>query len=178
VQEAKILLQYRLKLWTSIVEWKRNVEVWQMSKFEDVNVDHILEEATQHQKIALQCERNLPTESSAVQYLKKMVFDFKETMPIVEALGNKNLQEEHWQEIKSILNIQNFPLEEKQFTLGQLVEFHVAEHADEIIQVSVTATQENNLRQLLEQLKETWQKLDFDLVKHKDKDAYKLVNID
>mmetsp|Transcript_30959 Transcript_30959/g.47355 ORF Transcript_30959/g.47355 Transcript_30959/m.47355 type:complete len:110 (+) Transcript_30959:4627-4956(+) len=109
------------------------METWQQSKFEEVNVDQILEMATQQQKIALQCERNLPQESTAVHYLKKMVFDFKETMPIVEALGNKHLKEEHWDDIKRILEIPNFPLEEKQFTLGQLVQMNVADHADDII---------------------------------------------
>jgi len=34
-------------------------------------------------------------------------------MPIVEALGNKNLEIIHWDEIKEILSIQDFPLEEK-----------------------------------------------------------------
>jgi hypothetical protein len=39
----------------------------------------------------MQCERNLPENSQAVKYLKKMVFDFKEAMPIVESLDNENL---------------------------------------------------------------------------------------
>jgi hypothetical protein len=32
-------------------------------------------------------------------------------MPIVEALGNKFLQVMHWDEIKNILGIPDFPLE-------------------------------------------------------------------
>jgi hypothetical protein len=31
-------------------------------------------------------------------------------MPIVEALGNKNLEVVHWNEIKEILGIEDFPL--------------------------------------------------------------------
>ena len=71
-------------------------------------------------------------------------------MPIVEALGNKNLRAEHWEEIKEILGIPEFPLEQKQFNLGQLIDFHVADHQEDIINVSVTASQEFNLRQQLE----------------------------
>jgi dynein heavy chain len=82
----------------------------------------------------------LPEASTAVQYLKNMVFDFKETMPTVEALGNKDLKDWHWTEIKTILNISDFPLQEKQFSLGQLVDLNVAQHADEIVNISVTAT--------------------------------------
>ena len=103
-------------------------------------MNDILEQATQITKIVLQCERNLPENSKAVQYLKKMVFDFKEAMPIVESLDNENLEEVHWTEIKQIMKIEDFPLEEKQFTLGELVSFNVADLADEIVNISVTAT--------------------------------------
>ena len=54
-------------------------------------------------------------------YLKKLVFDFKEAMPIVEALNNSNLMEEHWTEIKAVMKQEDYPLEEKKFTLGELV---------------------------------------------------------
>jgi dynein heavy chain len=59
--------------------------------------------------------------------LKKLVFDFKETMPIVEALGNKNLKDEHWNEIKVIINTE-YELEKKEFKLGKLIEFNVSDH--------------------------------------------------
>lgn len=61
-------------------------------------------------------------------------------MPIVEALGNKNLKNEHWEEIKGFLNIMDFALETKQFNLGQLIDFNVAEHQEEIINTSITAS--------------------------------------
>jgi len=41
-------------------------------------------------KNVLQCERNLP-KSSAVAFLKELVFNFRDSMPIVESLGNKLL---------------------------------------------------------------------------------------
>lgn len=44
-------------------------------------------------------------------------------MPIVSALGNNLLAPHHWAEIKSLLNMDrvDFVLEERQFTLGQLI---------------------------------------------------------
>ncbi len=68
-------------------------------------------------------------------------------MPIVEALGNKNLKIEHWTEIKEILGLApEYPMEERQFNLGELIGFNVAQFQEEIINISVTATQEFNLR--------------------------------
>ena len=44
--------------------------------------------------------KGLPDNSTAVKKLRQKVFEFKETMPIVIALGNKNLQAHHWKQIK------------------------------------------------------------------------------
>lgn len=60
-------------------------------------------------------------------------------MPIVEALGNRNLKAEHWNEIKSELKTE-FPLEERKFNLGKLVDMEVFSKQDEIVHISVTAT--------------------------------------
>jgi len=106
------------------------------------------------------------------------VFEFKETMPIVEALGNPHLTEVHWSEIKAKLGIEDFPLEDKQFSLGELVQLNVAEHCDEVVNISVTATQENLLRGQLDTLTMTWKTTDFELAQYKDKDAMVLVGID
>ena len=62
-------------------------------------------------------------------------------MPIVEALGNKNLKVEHWTEIKTIIGLpSDYPMEDKHFNLGELIGFGVAQHQEAIINVSVTAT--------------------------------------
>jgi hypothetical protein len=44
--------------------------------------------------------------------LKQIVYAFKDTMPIVEALGNRNLENVHWDEIKAELKT-DFALEER-----------------------------------------------------------------
>jgi dynein heavy chain len=104
VEKAASDMLHRSRLWRAIHEWKELVDNWVKSPFDMIEVSEISAKADQYTRTVLSCERNLPT-SSAVNYLKKLVFDFKETMPIVEALGNKNLNREHWEEIKNILNI-------------------------------------------------------------------------
>ncbi len=49
---------------------------------------------------------------------------------------------------------------------------------EEIINISVTATQENNLQNQLTDIKNLWNEQEFDVVRHKDRDAYKLTGID
>lgn len=62
-------------------------------------------------------------------------------MPIVEALGNRNLLDLHWTEIKRLLQTpSDFKIEERKFTLGKLVELRVDRKQEEIIGISITAT--------------------------------------
>jgi hypothetical protein len=75
-------------------------------------------------------------------------------------------------------------MEDKQFNLGELIGFGVAKYQEEIINVSVTATQEFNLRTQLDEIKVNWSQTDFriancDLYKHKDRaDCFKLTELD
>lgn len=148
VEEVRVGMMYRAKLWKALDEWGNVlVEKWRTAPFEQVDVSEISQKSEYYTKVALQCERNLPQGSTAVARLKQLVFDFRETMPIVEALGNKNLKVEHWTEIKNIIGLpSDYPMEEKHFNLGELIGFGVAQHQEAIINVSVTATQEFNLR--------------------------------
>jgi dynein heavy chain, axonemal len=112
VEESKQNMNYRARLWRALNEWQELIDSWKNSPFELIEVSEISIKADLYTKTVIQCERNIqPEGSSAVVRLKKLVFDFRETMPIVEALGNKNLKNEHWEEIKTILNIPDFPLE-------------------------------------------------------------------
>mmetsp|Transcript_7541 Transcript_7541/g.6882 ORF Transcript_7541/g.6882 Transcript_7541/m.6882 type:complete len:220 (+) Transcript_7541:2375-3034(+) len=168
VEEARVAMMYRSKLWKALKQWKELINQWKNSLFEDINVDEISVKSDLFTKTAIQCERQLPSHSTAVKHLKEIVFDFRETMPIVQALGNIRLELSHWEEIKKLLDIEDFPLEEKQFNLQQLISFKAAEKQEEIIEVSTTATQEYNLRQQVTVLKQQWHDQEFKVKAHKE----------
>jgi hypothetical protein len=66
VDDTKVILQYKIKLWTSIKTWIKNMNEWNVVPFKQIDVERILEESNLQAKIVLQCERNLPKESTAV----------------------------------------------------------------------------------------------------------------
>ena len=43
------------------------------------------------------------TQNAVLDKVKKMVYQFKDTMPVVVALRNKDLKDYHWSEIKRII---------------------------------------------------------------------------
>lgn len=177
VEDAVQKHKYRKLLWHAIRDWTNKVRKWEGMNFDDINVDDISAQAEQYTKTVIQCERNLPPDSSALNFLKKLVNEFKQTMPIVRALGNRNLLEVHWDEIKALLNMTDFPLEERNFTLKELMEFKVSGMQEEVENISITATQEHKLTNAIDRITEVWQKTEFDLDKYKDRD-YILTGID
>jgi hypothetical protein len=66
-------------------------------------------------------------------------------MPIVTALANKRLQDYHWTMIHEELQLEEVDLSKRDMTLGKLIELNVARKQEQIIHISVTATQEHNL---------------------------------
>ena len=114
VEEAKRKHIYRAKLWRALNDWTNMIRRGETAAFDDIDVEQISATSDKFSKTAIQCERNLDPTSTAVQKLKKLVFDFKETMPIVKALGCEFLQPIHWAEIRDLLKIpEDFALEEK-----------------------------------------------------------------
>ena len=107
VEELRQAMLTRKKMWTHLHEWRQLTKEWQTSAFESIDVGTIQTKADYFTKISVQCERKLPDNCTAVKELKKLVFDFRETMPIVGALGNPNLKEVHWTAIKDVLQIED-----------------------------------------------------------------------
>ena len=159
VEVAKQLTEVRQKLWKSLRSWARSTAAWRAMPFatlDSVAIEDIGKACAAMAKTALQCERGMaqnldedqpPSEKArhpelwelAVVRLKKIVWEFRDTMPVVEALGNELIEKIHWVEIKDIIGNHDFPLEEKNFTLGELIDLDVARFQDKLVVVSIKA---------------------------------------
>ncbi len=160
VEDVKSEIDIRIELWTSLREFKMLVERWGQQKFCEIETNDIASKAEFHTKIALRCENRGLKDSPVVQDLKAQVIQFRETMPVVEALGNKKLKTIHWEEIKDVLRT-DIDLQAKEFTLDALISLNAAKHKDEIHNISVTAAQEFYLEEKLEEIKKQWEKKPF-----------------
>ena len=169
VEEARIQLNVRKDLWHSLKNWGDLVEKWNKMPFNIIDVHQISDVSEKYSKIVSKCELTFTDvqDASAVKTLKKMVYEFKETMPIVVALGNHNLKVEHWEEIHNLLGQPSINLAERDFNLGQLIAINVADYQEQIQDISVTATQEAKLRQMIETIDDFWRNREFELKPHK-----------
>lgn len=167
VEEVKREVNDRISLWDALNDWSQKVDDWKQAPFAAIDTDTISKEAERYTKIVVRCERGLPPNSSAVKHLRDQVFEFKATMPIVTALGNKNLKEDHWITIKDISKV-DLELESKNFCLGELIERNVAAYQEEIQDISIRATQEAKLETELQEITEKWTSLDLVVKTYKE----------
>lgn len=109
-----------------------------------MDANHIKNEAEKYFKNANKCEKSMDP-NPVVEKLKTNVLTFKEAMPVVTALRNDKLKENHWAEIQALIN-KPLNVDEPTFTLKSLIDMDVNQYADEIGAISMQATQEHKLR--------------------------------
>ena len=160
VDDVKSEINMRGELWSSLREFTNMVDRNRIQEFNKIETNLLSENAERHTKVALRCENRGLKDSTAVQALKREVIQFKETMPVVEALSNKRLKDVHWKEIKEVIGTE-LPLEERNFTLDTLITLNAAKHKEEIHNISVTASQEYILKHQIKSIKEHWEKRGF-----------------
>ena len=56
--------------------------------------------------------------------IKGLVFEFKDTIPVVVALRNAALKESHWDSIKNDIIGKQFDIEDPSFTLQSLIDLN------------------------------------------------------
>jgi dynein heavy chain len=109
-------LNLRMLLWRSKEEWERISVEWMNLPFKDVDAKELGEKANLYAKNVYRCEKNLP-DSGVISELKKVVYDFRDTMPVVTALRSPYLKQTHWDEIKVNILKQDFDTNDEEFTL-------------------------------------------------------------
>ena len=60
VEESRVNMVYRARLWRAIHEWGELVDHWVKSPFEMIEVSEISKKSDAFTKTVLQCERYLP----------------------------------------------------------------------------------------------------------------------
>ena len=98
-------------------------------------------------------------------------------MPIVRALRNDKLQENHWAQIKNLIK-KEFDVNQEDFLLKSLIDLDIIQFQEDITSISTKATQEANLREQIETIKSTWMKINFVVEFDEKCDAYLLKELD
>ena len=171
-------IQLKKRLWDSLREFGALTTQWTATKFEELDADEMTDIVGQYNKTVMNAERSLPSNNVVVQ-LSQMVSTFKNTVPIITDLSNKNLKDRHWGKIEGVIGNPVPRDDPEKFTFGTLLELRVMHFKEQIQIISTEATQEGILEEMLQKVIDMWADTEFTLLSYKEqKDVYILGAID
>ncbi|KAK7195048.1 dynein heavy chain [Novymonas esmeraldas] len=180
----------KAKLWTGIGDWNTFTEETHALPFDQLDVAAVQEVVQKYTSLVKQVSSKLAS-NAAVPRLKSSVEEWRQLLPILQALTNPSLKSEHHAKISLIVgpvadSTGNGakPLSEwaSQFTIGMLLQHHILKYRDEVLAVSASATEEDKLQKQIDKVNSTWNgggpkpPAEFQFHAHKDsKDVFTLV---
>ena len=104
---------------------------------------------------------------------KNKVDQFRRTMPLISDLKNKAMRPRHWEQIQAETG-RSFDSASDEFTLERIIEWGFDQYNEKINEIAGAAVKELAIEQGLNDISNTWEGIELDLVPYKDKGHYKL----
>jgi len=102
LENLRIDLNLRLSLWKSLQEWKELVAQWKVTAFSNIDAIVMKEKIEMYSKVVMKCSKNMPP-NAVMDELRVLVFEYRDTLPVVMAMRNSKLKESYWGELKALI---------------------------------------------------------------------------
>ncbi|CAG9317056.1 unnamed protein product [Blepharisma stoltei] len=158
-------------MWSALNDWTGKLGMWKETPFKSIDVETIGEEVEGFYKVSLR-SRQLEEQGNFVgQWLKQLVEELRDTMPVVIDLRCPALKERHWKALREILK-QDINIEDTNFTLSTLLSMRVNDKKEEICEIALKARKEEELEKQLREILRPWETIEFQFKYLRDKDFY------
>jgi dynein heavy chain, axonemal len=179
----------KARLWTGIGDWSTFTEETRALPFDQLDVAAVQEVVQKFVALVKQVSSKL-SGNRAVPRLRSSVEEWRQLLPVLQALTNPSLKSEHHAKISAAVgpvadaNGTSKTLSEwsNQFTIEMLLEHNILKYRDEIAAVSAAATEEDKLQKQIDKVNATWNgggpkpPVEFQFHAHKEsKDVFTLV---
>ena len=163
-------------LWEGDEEFDECTVVWSQTVFDKIDVPAMEDKMQKFGKLAVKLERGLPP-NDRVPMFKDKVEDYKQLLPVVNALLNESMKTRHWDKVEELIGA---PIvRDDEFTLQKILDMGAPAHGEAIGAVSTEATQEQALEELLYKVTSKWGDVSFQVVSYKEsKDTFVLGGIE
>jgi dynein heavy chain len=104
-------LEPYLKLYQTINDFRTNFDKWMDGAFDQVNPEVVENEAGNYWRNLYKLEKtfnDIPAPRIMAANVKREVDDFKENLPLIQALCNPGLRDRHWQKVSYLCNASFF----------------------------------------------------------------------
>ena len=155
---AETQFNVRSQIWKAIDEFSKKSDLWDTTDIQKQDISDIEQEVEKYYQLGIEMAKF--GEDDVVKLLKKTVQVWKDNLPIILMIGNKDLKPHHWEQIFKGMNKES--AKGASYTLRQLGTLGIFMYKDLITDVSKAATGEAQLFKSLEVIAQTWRETDFD----------------
>eukprot|EP00398_MALV-I-01_sp_L67-1_P000742 gene742-313_t len=161
------------KLWSMIIQFQYDEEEWLTGGITKISGDDVADQVDTCWKTAYKMAKILvdgvdDIQKKVLQDFQESIKDFKQKLPVIEALCNQAITPLHWNRLFDAMNWEP-DCELGDITLTMLVEHGVTqtEVMETLEEISVAAQKEHSLRKALEAMRVEWKPICFEQVVYK-----------
>mmetsp|Transcript_28691 Transcript_28691/g.25703 ORF Transcript_28691/g.25703 Transcript_28691/m.25703 type:complete len:350 (-) Transcript_28691:1344-2393(-) len=161
----------RQKIWVNLKSFREKNERWMHGEFSNLDVEEFEKDMKGFVgdcgvlKVKMQSIIK-ESKDTVLNQLTAEVEEIGSKLPIIMALGNKDLQARHWKKIFELIKKPYAP--GSSLTLGSLLTTEIEEFKDEIEEISGNATGQAQIERSVEAIRKKWTELEFIIQKYRD----------
>ena len=175
INKATNALEPYHTLYSNIVEFRRQHAAWLGGPFAEINPEIVEDLVDKTARLLYKSEKlfaSNPLPKAMAAEVKQQVTDFKEHLPMVQALCNGGMRERHWERMSEVAGFDMTPDEEA--TLNKYLEMNLGSNLEAFEVISEAASKEHSLEKALHTMKGEWEELEFAVSPYRDSGTYKL----
>jgi len=161
----------RHKIWYNLDKYRKDSAAWLNNDFQTLDVEQIEKDMKKYESDCNVLKVTMAailkeTKDTVLEMLTVEVKEISTKMPIISALGNKDLKPRHWKKIIELLKLQWAP--GKVWTLKELLTTDIQNYKDEIEEISGVASGQAQIENSIENIRKKWAELAFVIQKYRD----------
>ncbi|KAI3379827.1 hypothetical protein SNEBB_009342 [Seison nebaliae] len=175
LREIRELIDLRKLLWSVHMNWRSYYQTLTGKRLMDINKEDMVKIIDHYIEDIVRLEKGLPS-NDILPILKTKIYFLKNITPTIISLNNPLMKERHYRQLYEYVS--KSILENKELTLSTLLELGIHKHQGSIVEISLTATNENSLQEMLTNVIDEWKRLDIKIISYSIHDIYILSQSD
>ena len=178
-----------LNVWKVVNTWMKNFPLWMSLTWENVDskraevfIEEDFKQFNQNYKnIKIKASKSEDKKSfekleEMLEVTKKEILEFKTKVPLLIGLKKEGMIDRHWKEIKKKTGI-DIKIDEK-MTFEYLLSLGLEKHTDICIEIGEKASREKSIEKSLENMRNEWEIINFELQKFKETGSYIIISFE
>ncbi|XP_008209980.1 dynein heavy chain 2, axonemal [Nasonia vitripennis] len=165
-------------VWELTDEWEAAWKRYKYGNFWSIEIDEMDETANVLFRKLTRLSRELKEKNwSIVDSTRSRVDNFRRTLPLIIDLKNPAMRDRHWTKVMQSMGT-DFDQKSDEFTLDAIAAMQMHNFAEEIADISNSATMELAIETGLKNISEIWKAMPLIMVPYKENGIYRLKTVD